>query len=323
VLAATIVDHPWMQDHPLAVLVRHDHRPQPLRIEAHDWFEVVVLLRGAREHRFSRHVRELAPGDIALSPSWEPHAWRSLEPETVLVSVHFPPQFLGSETFDGVPWSALFACDPAERPVVRSPDDRTEVLELAEHLAKYRSQTVWPMAAGERLASESRREEVVATGYAMWPGEPGLPPGWVEYVRLHLLLLLLKLFQLWEHRDRITSSASVTSNHVARVLPAIHLCSSQSRPLRRLSIGEAAAACHLSQSRFRALFRETMGVSFGTFELRRRLGGAVDMLMTTDEPVATIADESGFTDGSHLRRELLSHYHTTPAALRKIDSSTS
>jgi transcriptional regulator GlxA family with amidase domain len=64
-----------------------------------------------------------------------------------------------------------------------------------------------------------------------------------------------------------------------------------------------------------------MGVSFGTFELRRRLGSAVDMLLTTDAPVATVAAESGFTDGSHLRRDLLRHYHTTPTALRKVNPS--
>ncbi|MFB3881366.1 MAG: helix-turn-helix transcriptional regulator [Armatimonadota bacterium] len=83
-----------------------------------------------------------------------------------------------------------------------------------------------------------------------------------------------------------------------------------------MSVGEAAGACHLSESRFRALFRETVGVSFGTFELRRRLGAAVNMLTTTDAPVASIAEESGFTDGSHLRRELLEHYNATPSFLR-------
>jgi len=321
-LPATIVDHPWMRDHSLAVFVRHDHRPQPLRIEAHDWFEVVVVLRGAREHHWSRHVRELAPGDVALSPSWEPHAWRSLQPDTLLVSVHFPPQFLGSEAFDGVPWPTLFACDPAERPAIRSPADRTEVLELANHLAQYRSRTVWRIAAGERLASESRREQVVATGYAMWPGEPDLPPGWVQCVRLRLLLLLLRLFQIWEHRDRIVNSTGATGNHLARVLPALHLCSHQQSPFQRVGLAEAAGACHLSPSRFRSLFRETIGVSFGTFELRRRLGKAVDALLTTDLPVAAIASECGFTDGSHLRRDLLRHYHATPAALRKAPPST-
>jgi AraC-like DNA-binding protein len=151
----------------------------------------------------------------------------------------------------------------------------------------------------------------------MRPGDPGLPPGWTEYVRFHLLLLLLKLFQLCDRREHLITSAAVTCNHVAQVLPALQLCSSQSPPLQRLSVGEAAGACHLSESRFRAVFRETMGVSFGTFELRRRLGAAADMLMTTDAPVASIAEQSGFTDGSHLRRELLEHYDATPSSLRE------
>jgi AraC-like DNA-binding protein len=139
-------------------------------------------------------------------------------------------------------------------------------------------------------------------------------------VRLHLLLLLLKLFQTWEHRERVTDSIRAGSNHLARVLPAIHLCGNQAPPLRRVSLAQAAGACHLSESRFRRLFRETMGVGFGTFELRRRLGNAVDTLLTTDIPVADVAARSGFTDGSHLRRDLLRHYHTTPAALRKVPS---
>ena len=315
-LPATIVDHPWMQDHTVAVCVRHDHRPQPLRVEAHDWFEIAVVLRGSREHHWSDHVRELGPGDVVLSPSWEPHAWRSSVPDTLSLSAHFPPQFLGAEVFDGVPWLAVFGCSPKERPTAPSAEVRAELLELANRLARYRSRTVWPVAAGERLASATRREPVVATAYAMWPGEPGLPPGWEQYVRLNALLLLLTLFRVWEHRERVAGSAGVGTNHLSRVLPAVHLCGNQPRPLRRVAMDEAAGACRLSDSRFRSLFRETMGVSFGTFELRRRLGSAVDMLLTTDAPVAAIATESGFTDASHLRRDLLRHYQTTPASLR-------
>jgi AraC-like DNA-binding protein len=314
-LPATILEHPWVQNNTLAVFVRHDHKPQPLRVEAHDWFEITVIVTGRREWQWSRHAREVGPGDVALSPSWEPHAWRSLLPDTLMVSVHFPPHFLGSEAFDGVPWLALFACDPQDRPSVGTDETMTEVIELAKQLSRHRGPTVWRIAAGERLASDDRRQEVVATASATWPGEPGLPPGWEQEVRLNVLLLLLRLFQVWEHRDRAAASPLGT-NHLARVLAAVHLCGRQQLPFRRVTLGEAAEACHLSESRFRTLFRETMGVSFGTFELRRRLGAAVDMLLTTDMPVMEVAWGAGFTDASHLRRDLLRHYHATPSSLR-------
>jgi transcriptional regulator GlxA family with amidase domain len=70
------------------------------------------------------------------------------------------------------------------------------------------------------------------------------------------------------------------------------------------------------------MFRDTMGVSFGQFELRRRLGAAINMLVNTDLSVAEIGAASGFTDSSHLRRELHRHCGATPTGIREHPSAS-
>lgn len=317
-LPARTIRPPWTVDHPFVVFHRHDRRPHPLRIEAHDWCELVVILEGRREHHWGNHVRLLGPGDVALSPPWEPHAWRSTDPDTTLASAHFPPQFLGSETFDGVSWLTLFALEPEERPVARTSQARAEIVRLARELVRYRSQVVWYTGYSDedRWMPLEQAGKATTVSHVMWPGEPELPRGWEQHVRLHCLLLLLALFQEWEGRTEAAEAPSPGARHLARLLPALHLCGDR-RADSRVTLAEAAAACHLSESRFRSLFRETMRVSFGTFELRRRLGRAVDLLLTSDESILEIALASGFNDASHLRRGLLRQYQTTPAALRR------
>jgi len=83
-----------------------------------------------------------------------------------------------------------------------------------------------------------------------------------------------------------------------------------------VTVAEAAAACKLSATQFRVLFRRAMGVSFGQFELRKRLAQASHLLVNTDLPIDALSEQCGFTDRSHLHRMFTRLYGAPPGTYR-------
>ena len=59
-----------------------------------------------------------------------------------------------------------------------------------------------------------------------------------------------------------------------------------------------------------------MGLSFGMFCRRSRLGRVAQLLLSTDLSTETIAGEAGFADGSHLHRAFVKQYGCTPGVYR-------
>jgi AraC-like DNA-binding protein len=306
----------------LAAFLREDYYCYPLFTEVHDGFEITIILKGERQFQWQEYVRVCGRGDVALCPSWEPHGWRSTIPGTTFVSFHFLPQLFGNELLGGVSWLRLFSCNPSDRPQT-PPTAKAHVLAIAKELIHHAPETAEKLRRGPNpVTSGPASNVVVAAQRSMYLGDPALPGTWKDEVRLYLLLLMLKLREGWESSEQFDTEGQASRTHLARVAPALGLCAAEPQPLRRTSVSEAARACSLSTSHFRNTFRDTMGVSFGQFELRRRLGYAMNMLVNTDLSVAEIAAASGFTDSSHLRRELHRHCGTTPTGIREHPSAS-
>ncbi|MFB3882844.1 MAG: helix-turn-helix domain-containing protein [Armatimonadota bacterium] len=321
-LPAVLVSHPWLRGPGLAAFLREDYHCYPLFTEVHDGFEITIILKGERRFQWQEHVRDCAPGEVALCPSWEPHGWRSTVPGTTFISFHFLPELFGNEMLAGISWLRLFSCDPRDRPQT-PPTGKGQVLAIARELARHAPEMTEKLRRGpDPLTPGPASSAVVAVQRAMYLGDPDLPATWKDEVRLYLLLLLLKLREGWDGTAGLNAQDGTDQTHLARLTPALDLAASQLRPLHRTTVSEAAGACSLSTSHFRDLFRDTMGVSFGQFELRRRLGAAMNMLVNTDLSVAEIAEDCGFTDSRHLRRELVKHCGATPTGIREHPSAS-
>ncbi len=320
-LPAVLVRHPWLAGPGLAAFLREDYHCYPLFTEVHDGFEITIILKEERLFQWQEYVRVCGRGEVALCPSWEPHGWRSTIPGTTFVSFHFLPELFGSELLGGVSWLRLFSCKPSDRPQT-PPGARAQVLAIARELIRHAPETTEKVRRGPNpVTSGPATNVVVAAQRSMYLGDPALPGTWKDEVRLYLLLLLLKLREGWGSNGELGTEGEGGRTHLARVARALDMCAAQPQQLQRISVSEAARACSLSSSHFRNLFRETMGVSFGQFELRRRLGTAMNMLVNTDLSVAEIAAASAFTDSSHLRRELLRHCGGTPTGIREHPSA--
>jgi len=264
-----------------AGVVRHIGAPS-VDYDYHPGFEFGVALRHEHERIFPGFLLPVRPGDVWLACAWELHGYRVQRPDTEVIVVGFLPRVLGEEMLAGTPWLSLFAAPPGHRPRVHTPQTRARVLEIAAEM----------------------REEVETR-----------PRGWEEAVRFHLLRLLLALRREWEPSKTDLRAGRTPTTDLMRVMPAVQaLHAHLERPLR---LAGAAALCELSPSRFSVLFRRTMGVSFAQFSLRTRLAHVAHRLIAGDESIQDIAVRLGFTDGSHLHRLFVTHYHHTPAAYRR------
>lgn len=257
------------------------HYETPLEIEVHAGIEVGILLAGAEEHQLDDWVCRALPGDVWLTATWEPHGWRVAAPNTQDVLVIFLPEFLGEEQLGNLSWLDLFAVPPNQRPRVTTPE---------------------------------MRERIIALGYELRQEVSEQRPGWQTAVRLSLLNLLLTLSREWRPPARSHVRSRLRAASLPRIIPALNLV--QSRPARRVSVADAAKACGLGRAQFCLIFQDAMGMSFGRFRRRSRLGYVAELLLSTDLTIGAIAQQAGFADSSHMHRTFVNHYSCTPGEYR-------
>jgi transcriptional regulator GlxA family with amidase domain len=106
----------------------------------------------------------------------------------------------------------------------------------------------------------------------------------------------------------------MSAGKLTRVRPALELA--HAHLATSVSVAEAAAACNLSRSQFCLVFRDAMGLSYGRFCGRLRLGLVAKLLLSTDRSIASIAQRTGYVDASHLHRAFARQYGCTPGAYR-------
>ncbi len=280
-VTARRLEHEMRPDVPYAWLGVRDG-PQPLVPEVHDGIEVGVTLSGTAERHFEGHVVPGIPGDVWLCAMWEPHGRRVTSAHEENVVVIFLPQYLGEEMLGEIPWLAVFAVPPEQRPRVTAGEMRREVLTI-----------------GERM-----KREIIARRR-----------GWPTALRLDLLRLLFLLSRDWDPPRTSGRKVIPSAGNLGRVMPALTLLHADGA--HRVSLTEAAAACGLSRSRFSLIFGQAMGLSFSRFCLRARLAVAAERLATTDLSTEDIATHIGFVDASHLHRAFARHYACTPATYRR------
>jgi len=259
----------------------------PLTVHVHAGIEFGILLSGRQERRFEGLVYTIAPGEVWMSSTWEPHGWRPIAPKTSDVVLIFLPEFLGEEILGGLPWLSLFAASPADRPRVTDAATR-EVL----------------LALGKEMHSEAMERR----------------PGWETALRLDLLRALHALSRQWKQPAPRSTRGHFQASKLPQIMPALVLVHSERG--HRVSLQQAAEVCGLGRAQFSRVFHNTMGLSFGRFCMRSRLAYAAEMLLASDTPTDALARQAGFADGSHLHRAFVAHYGCTPGQYRADNRPT-
>lgn len=112
------------------------------------------------------------------------------------------------------------------------------------------------------------------------------------------------------HRNR-QKPPVLTAHRFDRVLAAI-----DAGLEKGASIDHLAAVAGMPRRAFTAAFREATELPVHQFILRRRVDRAVELLETSDLPLAEIAQRSGFTHQAHMNRVVIRLKGLSPGRLR-------
>jgi len=248
----------------------------------HGGMEVSMVLTGAIQMYFVSEEFTCGAGELWVCGMWEPHEWRIAGAGTTSISLIVTPS-LFDESAQGDPsYLELFSGESSHHKTVSDRQARERMLALGHDI----EQEIW----GQRAF-------------------------WKSMVRLDLLRLLGELSR---SAAAVPSSSKRISDQglgdLARIMSAVKLAHREGGG--RVSVQSAAEACALSRSQFQRLFRRAMGVSYGKFCVRIRLGLAARKILHTNHTLDLIADEAGFVDVSHLVKMFSKHYGCTPAQYR-------
>ena len=134
----------------------------------------------------------------------------------------------------------------------------------------------------------------------------------LEITRSLLVLLLAEI-------SRCTAIASPGTANSPKVLAALDYI--QQHFLQPISLKQVAQAVHTSPSYLATLVKTETGYSVGQWLIRNRLTHACSRLLHTSEPVAQLAEQSGWKDTTHFIRQFKRAFGQTPAAWRKQQRS--
>ena len=141
----------------------------------------------------------------------------------------------------------------------------------------------------------------------------GRDPDRQQHSRALLSALFQQLcYQLDLHQKKaVFNSQSSKFLHVQTAVDYIHKHLGE-----ELTASKVAATTGLQQSYFRQIFQETTGLTPHRYIMKLRLERARDLLGSSELPLATIAQEVGFCNQSHMTSCFRRHYDITPSLLR-------
>jgi AraC family transcriptional regulator len=114
-------------------------------------------------------------------------------------------------------------------------------------------------------------------------------------------------------RTRISSNASLSPKRLKRVLDYV-----ESHLSERLTLADLAGVACLSRCYFSKSFKQAVGVGPHRYLVQQRLERAKVLMCSTNEPLARIAQETGFSDQSHLTLIFRCETGMTPGKYRTV-----
>ena len=140
------------------------------------------------------------------------------------------------------------------------------------------------------------------------------PYGYLTLIFSRLTGLMLQILRLWYNRGIPLQTELPTETDNYSVLDVAIYIDRHSNEV--LKVDDLAKMCNMSYSYFAKVFHRQYGQSCKQYIEFIRLTKAENLLLFTDYDLNTIAEETGFSDSSHLIRCFRRLYHITPKQYR-------
>ncbi|HVR45607.1 MAG TPA: AraC family transcriptional regulator [Candidatus Binatia bacterium] len=129
------------------------------------------------------------------------------------------------------------------------------------------------------------------------------------------LALASHLLRAYVPAATMNGNASLPQRRLARVFDYI-----RANIASDLSLGELASIAGVGSSRFKALFKQSVGMPVHQYVIRRRVEYATELLQGGHAPLADVALQAGFANQSHMARCMRQVLGITPARLRSASA---
>lgn len=252
----------------------------------HDHLEIALVLEGQGLFAFGGRRLLAEPGDTFLIDNSQPHVAHA-RPDAVmrLLLVLFRPELIagpGCREFDLGYLAAFRAEDPAVPPRVAAGSPNSA--EVASLLRSLQEISLRGTATEQQLADATLR---------------------------HALALV-------NHGHGVDSVAATGSTVAARrelIRPVLSYIDRHGR--EPISLAQVAEVAHVSPSRIRHVFKEVTGVGFKEYVTHVRMSEAKRLLLSTDLPVAEVAEAVSYTNLSQFYKVFDRNCSMSPAEYRR------
>lgn len=261
----------------------HDGR---LSSHTHEFYEIVYIVDGFTLHSSAGRVNMLVTGDLFFVRPGEEHSYINAY-RTKLYNLLFTADELGSELGE---LSRLPGLD-----VMFNGGDAENTGARLIHVSM-----------NERHGVESALEKIKSERAAR-------RTGWQSLTRAYMISFLIRYSRMYEAQwDRRLQTSNDYYGYIYKILSYVN--DNYARPV---TTSELAEITGLSPDYMARKFKQALNMSPAEYVRRFRIARAMELLCTTDTPVAEIARLTGFSDVSLFSRVFKQAVGLPPAAYRK------
>ena len=195
--------------------------------------------------------------------------------------------------------------------------DADLVLSGGEDYALIRAFYEWKSGFKHRIPADSfLQEEVLPIATEMDREWQEKKIGHRMVIKALLIKLLAMLYRSFEGADGYAEAIRRFQGAYVRLAPAIAMI--DARFAEALTLDMLADSVHMNRNYFSTVFSQLMGCTVTEYITRRRMRHALQLLMSTDDSVISIAMDSGFRNVSYFNRAFHKQYGVPPGKYREI-----
>lgn len=276
---------PFEPGFPIDVQFLTSGRSRGVRLNRHDFFELMYQCAGTTDLRIQERSLTLEKGDLAVIGSTLYHRVTSRTGRPITLGVlFFEPRLIQADSADSAEYLTPFLMQDAQFPHVigGSTGLPKQVFDLMQRIR------------AELPAATARQRLAVKT---------------------YLKMILILLVNQYASHARTIEVFNRQQRALDRLRPLFaHIEKHYDEPI---PVKEAARFCRMSNSHFAAFFKKVTGQSFTVYLNHCRVERAQSLLLTTDRSISEISQAAGFCDQSYFGTVFRRLIGVTPASYRR------